>query len=166
MACDGGPRRVDGVKRGQDVLRGSAIRVAERFKRTPVLADRFTAWIDCLQYLVGIGDRLTNGRSLTTQALPQRAQYAVEFGRVDLVEHPYEVLEDGVYLGADGDRRHKSAGRKMLRPGILRGNQIHKLRAERGGSHDLRLNVGWNVWRLVRIDFDFEVDRFSAGDTA
>src|SRR3977135_2174526 len=125
MACDGGPRRVDGVKRGQDVLRGSAIRVAERFKRTPVLADRFTAWIDCLQYLVGIGDRLTNGRSLTTQALCQCAQYAVEFGRVDLVEHPYEVFEDGVRLGADGVRWHNSACCEMLGTGILRGDQIN-----------------------------------------
>jgi hypothetical protein len=51
--------------------------------------------------MVGGGRRLADAVAATADRVCQGAQHGVELGRLDLVQHVDEVLEDGIDFGAD-----------------------------------------------------------------
>src|SRR4029077_10500254 len=104
----GGAGRVEG---GQNVLRRNTISVGESLQRAEVLTNGLRARIDLQQNLIEAAGGLPHALTLTADTLRQRREDRVELRRVDLVEQPGEVLEDGVDLGADVVRfQHRPRG--------------------------------------------------------
>src|SRR5205807_957314 len=83
---DRGAGCVQRVQRGQDVLRSTAIGVAESTQSLEILADGFTARIDLLQHVVGGSDCVTDLLALSTKPVGQGCQDRVQLGRIDLVQ--------------------------------------------------------------------------------
>ena len=147
----GGRRR---VQDGDDVLRGSAVGVAEVLQGTHIVTKDVIAGVERGQDLVQCGGRSTDPLSAAPYPLGEGGQDGVEFHGVDHLEQIDDVLEDGVDFGRHRRGLQDRTGEQALGFRVFRIDQVDEFRAEHRRDIDARTDIGGDVANLVGVDVE------------
>src|SRR6185312_15902886 len=137
---------------------------------TPIRADGVAAGVDRHQYLVSVGGGLADSFTLSAESIAHRGENSIQFGHVDLIQHPNEVLEDRVDLDAHVVRFDHRPGPQPCCTRVGGAEEVHVLGAECRGGGDLCADVGRDVFELLRVQFQLKphwitwLDRCDAAD--